>query len=664
MFCVREYRLPIVQHRESASPLYPHQVAVWEGWDKNQTTLLTAKTGTGKTRAVVWPLLKRQESAVMVYPTNELLRDQVRAIGQFAKAEGINTAVLAPEKDGGDEQLKCSSADHLIVPVNAALLDEWQKSTHCRNRGEALRRILEPNKPKIVLTNPDVLFLILGLHYHAEPLEALRRYQTLALDEFHLYTGVEFAHALAMIGLARGLGTFRRVLLLSATPDPEARDVLARVLEPVRIDSDSIAAGDQAPARTAVHSVQMTPIQAGGPDPTEAIVREVMRLKAELDQLRAQSTDAGYVPAVVIVNSVVNAIRLEDRLVESGFLRESLAVVRGLSNRAIRTINGKVLAIGTSAVEVGVDFHCDYLIFEAYDAASFLQRFGRVGRHKPGRAIVLVPPNAFEGMAKIGADIDRGSFEACVHRWYPASSSRSWFASTEYGMITACALGQNLIATVARDRHASAEVLRMLRERIDSVYSDHARKLGCPELYERAKGTFGRAMSGKRHSRWVRTYCQLNRFRTSLPSVRIHDFAEQHRRAEWQMGEYEADLATLLKRAVGISWNSKLQILTIKGIGRYRRVHASEIFEDNDCGAVLETQDYPQLRLYQDGESTPVSEIMSGAGHIFAVVPKAEVTDEIDWRVPVFETGGYLLAFDGAALLLLEAARRVGQPAS
>jgi len=41
-------------------------------------------------------------------------------------------------------------------------LDKWQKTTHCKNRGEALRRILDPHKSTIVFTNPDILFRILG----------------------------------------------------------------------------------------------------------------------------------------------------------------------------------------------------------------------------------------------------------------------------------------------------------------------------------------------------------------------------------------------------------------------------------------------------------------------------------------------------------------------
>lgn len=95
-----------------------------------------------------------------------------------------------------------------------------------------------------------------------------------------------------------------------------------------------------------------------------------------------------------------------------------------------------------------------------------------------------------------------------------------------------------------------------------------------------------------------------------------------------------------------------------RGIGRYRDVHASEIFKDDDCGVINETEAFPNLRLYQDGESTPVSDLIARESHIFTVVPIASVDAEIDWRVPVFEAGRYLLAFDGAALLLLEVWRR------
>lgn len=133
---------------------------------------------------------------------------------------------------------------------------------------------------------------------------------------------------------------------------------------------------------------------------------------------------------------------------------------------------------------------------------------------------------------------------------------------------------------------------------------------------------------------------------------------EQRRRNEWALGEYDIDLAALLKRAVELRWNEKLRMVTIKGIGKYRRVHASEIFDDDDCGIILETSDYPELLLYQDGEPTAVSDLMAQENHVFAVAPNAAVRDELDWRLPVFESGQYVVAFDGTALLLVELWRR------
>ncbi len=656
---VRELRLPLIEHVASRVPLYPHQVAMWEGWEKYPTMLLAARTGTGKTRAAMLPVLKRHEWAVAIYPTNELVRDQVRAVAKFAAEEGVRPLVWTPERwASADRAETYSPADHVLVPIDRAILDQWQEAMQCKSRGETLRRLLDPDKPKVVFTNPDILFLILGLQYHAEPFEALRRYGTLIMDEFHLYQGVELAHAVAMVALARGFGIFGRLILLSATPHPEVRELLDRAIGPTMLDSIVPANQAESGWRTAVHPVEVTPIQIAGGDPVEVLLSRIAVLRPELEGLRAATPGEDYLPAVVILNSVLNAIRLEDRLVESGFSRDALAVIRGLSHRAIRGTKGKLLALGTSAIEVGVDFHCDYLLFEASEAASFLQRFGRVGRHRRGKAIVLVPPNAFQGMAALPGDIDRTAFEERIHAWYPSAAAHPWFVTTVHGMITARSVGENLIATVEKDGHTRPEILTQLRERIESALADHAERLGCRDHNLQAKSVFERCAAGKSGAQWVGTYRKLNRFRTSLPSVKVHDFMEQNRRKEWELGEYDIDLVTLLKRGVGLAWNDKLQALTIRGIGRYHRIHASDIFGDDDCGIILETKDYPNLLLYQDGEPTPVSDFMGRQSHIFAVVPRAAMQSEMDWRQPVIESETFLVAFDGAALLLIELWRR------
>ncbi len=645
---IQAYQLPVITHPASNAPLYPHQVAVWDAWGKHSAILLAAGTGTGKTRAVMLPVLKQRESAVAVYPTNELLRDQVRAVARFATEEGLDVLTWEPEAEiEPDCARPYSAADHILLPVDRILLDRWQELWRCRSRGETLRRLLNPDKPKIVFTNPDILFLILGLRYHAEPFEALLRYETLIVDEFHLYPGVELAHALAMVALARGFRIFRRVVLLSATPHKEVASLLRQALDPATIDA--VQRGKT--LRTAVHSVELTALIGTG-DPVDPLASQIVALKPTLQALRSQNPDERYLPAVVIVNSVVNAIRLEDCLVESGFERESLAIIRGLSHRAIRQTKGKLLALGTSAIEVGVDFHCDYLLFEASDDASFLQRFGRVGRHKPGKAVALVPPNVLAGMESLPSKLDRGAFEERLHAWYPSPSAYAWFVTTEEGMITARALAENLIATVERSADSSSELVAQLRERVEAILADHAKRLGCESQNEQARTAFARSRAGKKHWRWLETYRKLNRFRTSMPTTKVHDFTEQHRRQDWEMGDYDVDLATLLKRGVGLAWNQKLEMLTIRGIGKYHRVRASELFDDNDVGVILDTEDYPNLSLYQDDNLTPVSDLMGRENHIFVVVPKGEVDKRVDWRLTTFEAGRYLLAFDGAALLL------------
>ena len=205
-----------------------------------------------------------------------------------------------------------------------------------------------------------------------------------------------------------------------------------------------------------------------------------------------------------------------------------------------------------------------------------------------------------------------------------------------------------------------------VRDRIETMLSEHSERLGCSNENARARAAFQRSAKGNPFAQWLNVYCDLNQFRTSVPSVTVHDFAELRRRSEWRLAEYEADLCTLLKRAVGISWDEKLCKLTIRGIGKLRRVRASDFFNENDhCGRILQTKDYTKLPtlllLYQDNETTPISDLMAEKNHIFALVRKKDVESDIDWRLPVFESGVFYLAFDGAALLLLEMARRASK---
>lgn len=465
-----------VQHPESRTPLYHHQAVVFDEWENHDTILVLTKTGTGKTTAAMLPLLKRRLSAVAVYPTNELLRDQISSIQQLADREGVAVCVHTPEDETG-----YADADVVLVPVDGDRLAAWCRKRHYRTKGEALQELLLGDKPKIVLTNPDVLFLIFALRYRPEALAALQQYRALVVDEFHLYAGVELAHALIMVHLGRRLNAFERLVLLSATPDPDVRRCLDRLFKPHVVDMKSRSPYRVVGTREAVHAVRLVPV-AAGQDVVETAASEVAARAAGLRVLRASRPEQDYLPGVVVLNSVVDAIHLEDRLVEKeDFQRHEMAIIRGLSSREVRRPAGKLLAIGTAAIEVGIDFRCDWLIFEASEAASFMQRFGRVGRHEPGTAVILCPPNVLAGIAGLSGEIDRGQFEEKVYAWYSERSAYAWFSESYGGLATTRALVESLLQRVREEPQSDPEQLSAAADTLYSYWRSYAVALGADE---------------------------------------------------------------------------------------------------------------------------------------------------------------------------------------
>ncbi|AEJ60968.1 DEAD/DEAH box helicase domain protein [Spirochaeta thermophila DSM 6578] len=84
----------------------------------------------------------------------------------------------------------------------------------------------------------------------------------------------------------------------------------------------------------------------------------------------------------------------------------------------------RAVLISTSAVEVGVDFAADTLITEECEGNSFLQRFGRVGRHgNDSRVIVLVSGDvAAEWQDLNGQKMSREEFSQKILATFPTRS--------------------------------------------------------------------------------------------------------------------------------------------------------------------------------------------------------------------------------------------------
>lgn len=657
--------LPTVKHPSVKElDLYHHQALMLDNWNKEDSFLLITKTGTGKTIGAILPLLENKGRAICIYPTNELIKDQVQSISKIAQIIGLKPCIRTI-KSSSEE---ISSADVEIIHIDGPTLEEWRKHYHFKSKKDALKLLLTADKErKIVLTNPDILFLILALRYRAEVFASLQAYETLIVDEFHLYQGVEFAHALFMIYMARQFDIFKRVVLLSATPSPEVEDYLQKVMKPFSIDITKKSTYIETGKRTATYEVEIEARLAGN-DVIEKAISIIKELKSELIKLRQDNSTVEYVPAVIVFNSVVDAIRLEDKLVEEGFNREQLAIIRGLSSRDIRRITTDTLiALGTSAIEVGIDFKCDYLIFEAFEAASFMQRFGRLGRHRKGIAYILAAHNVVKGISEITSDLDRGEFEKLIYEWYKSLASRPWFVSTDGGFITIYALADNIVKSVSKDNNCDNAIEIQVRDKIDNILASYAEILDCFNVFKKIKKYFLKKTNGDKKHEWLDTYQNLITFRTSMPNEMVLDFSELQRRGsdDYNKAKYSVDISSLIKRAEGLRFNEKIYnpdtkengILTIKGYGKYKRHWVMGSFNNDNYGIFQRTKEVPDMLFIQEGHKTPISHIMTFRDHIFILLPKS-VKDNTDWRMPVFDYGKNVIAFDGAALLLYEIWRR------
>lgn len=661
---IQGYSYEQVTVQDVTTHLYPHQAAMYNEWKNHTGFLLVTKTGSGKTRATALPVLKNHESAVFVYPTNALIQDQSRAIQQLMTDEGIIYSELTPATAND----RVGREKYQLVQINAQSLTDFAKAWGMgeKQRGEALKRLLQQDKQKIILINPDILYLLYSLRYRnsAEILALFQAFETIVFDEFHLYNGVEFAHALFLIFLAQRMGAFQRVVLLSATPNEEVQTYLDRLLNPFVIDADVTIPQPVCGERMVAYDVELNVLPVAR-DVVETAQSKVLELKNELCRLQIENQEANntgdYVPCVVILNSAVNAIALEDALVELGIPRTEIAPIRGLSARSSRNVKGKMLVIGTAAIEVGIDFKTDYLIFEAGDQASFMQRFGRLGRHSVGQAFLLATPHECEKVqSSLGDDISRDALEKGVKIILPGQDAKGWFVDTQCGAFTVLAQAENFRSRIIDDWSADEQMTTEIGTWLGNTLTDYATKMRLIQM-KRAR------LKLRRKPTWFEHYKTLDSFRTSLPSIEIWDAREKFERGREPY--YTADLQTLLRRTT-VRWNEKYQRMEVKkGYDKWYQVYFHKSFTDeheNDCCGILRTTaDYSEIdmQFIQEGHLTSVSHVMAKQkykerviGHVFVLAP-IDLIPELDWRMAWFRCGSrgkYIIAFDGDALLLKE----------
>jgi CRISPR-associated helicase Cas3 len=353
---------------------------VQEALTRNETLclFLVTPTGSGKTLASYAYAINHGLPAFGVYPTNELIRDQERSLNPW----------IDPHEN------------YRLLRVDSRQLDHWQDALGEKQHATTFETLM--NWHPTILTNPDILFytffgLYKGPHSISQRLFTLvGEYRFFVFDEFHLYNVKQMADVAFFVGTLYAINPNKgRVFIFaSATPELEALKWLRDRLE-LRAEVIEGRPSDTPGARTIAHPLQLTllPADLGRWKGGEALLEY-------LPQLQRFVLDHPQARLVTILDSVVGAISTAQALRET-FPCKPVGEVHGFSSAEEReTATRQPITVGTSTIEVGIDFkdkmEKDVLIYEARTASQFVQRFGRLARHKKSlsisnRVIALVP---------------------------------------------------------------------------------------------------------------------------------------------------------------------------------------------------------------------------------------------------------------------------------
>jgi len=353
--------------------LSEHQFATFLALlDRNIDIVInSAMTGDGKSIAGMLPYLTNQNSdgILALYPTNELIRDQERSTR--------------------------SSLEHWqgqvrdVTTLYGARLDEKVAEAETLKRPDILRR--ELNNP-VVLTNPDILHAMLQFAYQQYGRDSTNILTTITesfrqftFDEFHIFDAAQVtAVMIGLLLLYEQTSRPLKTLFLSATPD----GLLLQMLQKAGFATDRIALIDPQQKGWYTHGANpgagWRPIlQPSSITFVDQMAEDWVPANLERVILAWFRTHGKQAKAALIVNSVAKALRLTE-LLQQRLQGTGLTVKpnTGMTGRADRQMSYTAdLLVGTSTVDVGVDFHINLLIFEAGDAGTFMQRLGRLGRH-------------------------------------------------------------------------------------------------------------------------------------------------------------------------------------------------------------------------------------------------------------------------------------------
>jgi CRISPR-associated endonuclease/helicase Cas3 len=299
------------------------------------------------------------------------------------------------------EETSNSTSKVSILPISGELLDRKsiKDSKKYIAHGTIIRNLMveAQGNQTIMLTNPDILFLIIKGEFKT-PLTVLRDFiisgfKTLVLDEFHLYHSYSLANLIFLLSFLKEY--ILKLIVSSATITNEENNNALHLLSELYGDPEIITSlsTQKGEGRIIRHETDLTIRGIPSGSPYLFYQEDVKFLVDIVNELYARHKDSqSKVKVLVILNSVVFAEQVRREL-EKIFGEDKVIPIHGLipKKARLKPLEFSDIVIGTSAIEVGVDFDIASLVFEANNAPAFIQRLGRGARHARCETLALVP---------------------------------------------------------------------------------------------------------------------------------------------------------------------------------------------------------------------------------------------------------------------------------
>ncbi|MCL1495678.1 MAG: type I-D CRISPR-associated helicase Cas3' [Pseudanabaena sp. Salubria-1] len=338
----------------------------------------TAMTGDGKSLAAYLGVLQGNTEAIALYPTNELARDQENQIRKYVEDfQTRNEPRIA----------RLNSAELELYAENEGIKKSAAIATHGSQR-------------EILITNPDI-FHYLHRGAYLMPKDSPDKlwgridkdFNLFIFDEFHIFSAPQIASVLNTILLIKRTNKKeKKFLFLSATPDKDLIERLDKAKLRYKLIDPKASNKYQFPDTEGR-------FQELEKDQWRLVTRAITLhfvalesankasetwLKDNLTLILQHFLEHRGTKGAIILNSIASVKRLTPLFAEV-FQKHGLTVGEntGLSSKTVKERSLACdLVLGTSTIDVGVDFKINFLIFESADSGSFIQRLGRLGRHQ------------------------------------------------------------------------------------------------------------------------------------------------------------------------------------------------------------------------------------------------------------------------------------------